>query len=173
MCNFSGKLIAWLDHELPEVEAVNVEWHVQQCAECRQSVSAYQEISVAFLGCYMGCYMSCYTGTMPARPARNRWGWVTAACGIAAAILLAIALSRRPVERLAVQLPPPPPAPMMAYERQVSEKPARRVPRRSIPRPQWTPVEPMVEIAFPADAFFPPGAVPAGFSFIASIRFQE
>lgn len=169
MCNFSGKLIAWLDHELPEVEAVNVERHVQQCAECRGSVSAYQEISGAFLGCYLSCYM----GRIPARRGRYRWGWVAAAGGIAAAILLAVVLSRRPVERLAVQLPPPPPAPMMAYERQVSEKPARRVPRRSIPRPQWTPVEPMVEIAFPADAFFPPGAVPAGFSFIASVRFQE
>jgi hypothetical protein len=36
----------------------------------------------------------------------------------------------------------------------------------------WSPAEPTVEIALPADALFPPGAVPLGFSFIADVRPQ-
>ena len=32
--------------------------------------------------------------------------------------------------------------------------------------------EPVVEVALPADALFPPGAVPQGFSFIAEVRSQ-
>jgi hypothetical protein len=163
MCNYSGKLIAWLDHELAETAAVDVERHVGECAECRRAVHSYQEISRAFLNCME---------TGPARPGRNPLGWM-AATGIAAAILLVIVLGRRPAETLAVHPPSPPPAPMIAYERPVSEKPARRAAPKSIPKPQWSPVEPTVEVVLPADALFPPGAVPAGFSFIADVRFQQ
>ena len=42
MCDFSGKLIAWLDHEIPEGEAADVERHVQACAECRSRLETYQ-----------------------------------------------------------------------------------------------------------------------------------
>ena len=52
MCEYSGRLVAWLDRELPEEEATNVQWHVGQCAECRQAVSAYEKVSSAFLICY-------------------------------------------------------------------------------------------------------------------------
>ena len=40
------------DQELPDEEATNVEWHVGHCAECRKAVSAYEEVSGAFLVCY-------------------------------------------------------------------------------------------------------------------------
>jgi anti-sigma factor RsiW len=52
MCEYSGRLIAWLDRELPDQEATNVEWHVGQCAECRKAVSEYEDVSRAFLACY-------------------------------------------------------------------------------------------------------------------------
>ena len=52
MCEYSGRLIAWLDRELPDEEATNVAWHLGQCAECRQAVRAYEEVSGAFLACY-------------------------------------------------------------------------------------------------------------------------
>jgi len=165
MCDFSGKLIAWLDQELTATEAVEVERHVGHCAECRLAVRSYREISEAFLHCYVE--------TMTAQPGRKPWGWIAAAGGIAAAILLGIVLDQRPAETLAIQPPPPPPAPISAYETPVYEKPVRRA-AASMPivKPQWTPVEPTVEVALPADALFPPGAVPAGFSFIADIRPQ-
>ena len=35
MCDFSGKLVAWLDRELPAEEAADVERHLEACTECR------------------------------------------------------------------------------------------------------------------------------------------
>ncbi len=51
MCDYEGRLVAWLDGELPADEA-NVEWHIARCEECRRAVSAYEEISASFLDCY-------------------------------------------------------------------------------------------------------------------------
>ena len=48
MCDFSGRLIAWLDHELPDGEAADVSRHVQACAECGIRVEAYQQVSSSF-----------------------------------------------------------------------------------------------------------------------------
>src|SRR2546426_480463 len=48
MCNYSAKLIAWLDHELPENEASDLEQHVQGCAECRRLVGSYEATSDLF-----------------------------------------------------------------------------------------------------------------------------
>jgi len=180
MCDYAGKLIAWLDHELPDEEATNVEWHVRQCAECRKAVSAYEDVSRAFL--------ACYEATMVVRrePAGSRWFVI--ASGVAAAILLASVL---PPPRLE-QLPPRTlvvHAPAIALEKAPaseetshSEQPAATIAavhRRSRPTPlpaaapiplHWIPMERTVEVALPADALFPPGAVPPGFSFIADIR---
>ena len=35
MCDFPGRLVAWLDDEMPEGEAAEVQRHVQSCVECR------------------------------------------------------------------------------------------------------------------------------------------
>jgi anti-sigma factor RsiW len=167
MCEYSGRLIAWLDGELPDGEATNVEWHVGQCAECRKAVSEYREVSDAFLACYEGQMKH------PA-PKPHSWRWVAALAGLAAAIAAIIVLAQPPAEKLAFHPPSPrPPAPelIMASAR-------ARIPlsRRAIPAPTrhpWTPEEPVVEVALPADALFPPGAVPEGVSFIADVRFQQ
>jgi anti-sigma factor RsiW len=45
MCDFPGKLIAWLDHELPDGEAADVRRHIEGCVECRSRVAAYQQVS--------------------------------------------------------------------------------------------------------------------------------
>jgi Putative zinc-finger len=166
MCNFSGKLIAWLDHELTEAEAINVAWHVRQCAECRHAVGSYQEISGAFL--------DCCAGALPAQRARSPWIWTGIAGATAAAILLAAVLTRSRPEQLPT-LPPAMPAPAIAFEKTPARMLVARVRHKPRPRPirtQWIAEEPTVEIALPADALFPPGAVPAGFSFIADIRPQ-
>src|SRR5258708_16594855 len=48
MCNFSGKLVAWLDRELPENEAAEVDQHVRACAECRRCANEYEEAGRLF-----------------------------------------------------------------------------------------------------------------------------
>jgi hypothetical protein len=88
----------------------------------------------------------------------------------AAAILVVILLAPPPAEKLSFHLASPPPAPIVAVRERV------RVPHHAVAAPihrQWMAEEPTVEVALPADALFPPGAVPEGFSFIAQVRFQQ
>ena len=49
MCDFSGRLVAWMDRELPENEAADAERHLQDCSECRRRVDAYSQVSRAFI----------------------------------------------------------------------------------------------------------------------------
>jgi Putative zinc-finger len=169
MCEYSGRLIAWLDRDLPDDEATNVEWHAGQCAECRKAVSEYREVSDAFLTCYERQM------EQPApKPHSWRWGSALAGVAAAAAIVAIVVLAQPPVEKLSFHLPSPrPPAspPIMAAAR--ARVPLRRRPIPSPTRRPWTAEEPVVEVALPADALFPPGAVPEGFSFIADVRFQQ
>jgi hypothetical protein len=156
-----------MDRELAEAEAANVERHVRQCTECRRAVVSYRDISGAFLDCYVGA--------MPAQRTRIPWIWAGVAGAAAAAILLAAVLARPGPERLPT-LPPAMRAPAIAFEKTPTRMVvirARRQPRPKPIRTQWIAAEPTVEIALPADALFPPGAVPAGFSFIADVRFQQ
>ena len=48
MCELTERLIAWLDHELPENEARDVERHIQACAECRSRLDTYKEVDRVF-----------------------------------------------------------------------------------------------------------------------------
>jgi hypothetical protein len=188
MCEYSGRLIAWLDHELPDEEATNVEWHLGRCAECRQAASAYEEVSGAFLDCYEASYRETAVTVQPRRRAsmyRKASSWTMGGVAAAAAILVAILLAQPRPEKLSIQLPSPPHAPPMAFERPrvpiigdgwrdrwraSSSVSSRLNPAPSPVRSQWIAVEPTVEVALPADALFPPGAVPPGFSFIADVR---
>jgi hypothetical protein len=176
MCEYSGRLIAWLDNELldqelPDREATNVEWHVRHCAECQKAVNAYKEVSGAFLVCYQAA--------MVARP-RSRMKWQIAGGVAAAMAILALVLLARQqpqLEKFSVHLPSPAHAPTMAFEKSAPPAPAVAVRlQRAAPAPmhsQWMAEEPVVEVALPADALFPPGAVPQGFSFIAEVRFHQ
>jgi hypothetical protein len=163
MCEYSGRLIAWLDHELPGEEAANVERHVGQCAECRHAMREYEEVSAAFL--------MCYEAAITVEGRRKTPLWVLGGIA-AAAVLVAILLAQPRAQSLALvpQSPRPP-----AFALQIVETPRRivAVRRRRRPAPiqsQWIAVEPTIEVALPADALFPPGAVPLGFSFIADVR---
>ena len=48
MCDFSEKLIAWLDGEVPTDEASDLERHLKGCCECRNSLAAYKRMSAEF-----------------------------------------------------------------------------------------------------------------------------
>ena len=49
MCDFSGRLVAWMDRELPDNEAADAEQHVRECSECRRRVDGYKQVSRAFV----------------------------------------------------------------------------------------------------------------------------
>jgi hypothetical protein len=171
MCEYSGRLIAWLDRELPDQEGIDVESHVERCAECRKAVSAYQEVSAAFL--------SCYQAAMIARPRRNLPWLASAGVAAAAAVIAGILLVQPRLEKLPIRLPSPPHAPAMAFEKPAPPPPAMAVRLRPAMAPAppihqpWIANEPVVEISLPADALFPPGAVPQGFHYIADVHFQQ
>src|SRR3984957_19561076 len=119
MCEYSGRLIAWLDRELPDQEGIDVESHVERCAECRTEVSAYEEVSSAFL--------SCYQAAMIARPRRNLPWLASAGVGGGAAIVAGILLVQPRLEKLPIRLPSLPHAPAMAFEKPAPPPPAMAV----------------------------------------------
>jgi len=166
MCEFSGNLIAWMDGELLDGQAAKIEEHLAGCPECQEAVIAYREVSDGFL--------DCYAAEIARERPKVRYRAAASVAGVAAAIVLAFVLWPRSVERLALRQPPPPPAPATAFAR-----PARQVARslhgprlKPVPRREWIVEAPTVEVALPAEALFPPGAVPPGFSFIADVRTQ-
>ena len=170
MCEYSRRLVAWLDHELPDGEATNVERHVAHCAECRQAATRYAEVSGAFLDCYE---------TAIVLPRSRNWRAWTFGSVAAAAVIAAIVIVLPRTETLSIHVPAPPPAPSIAFETFRTNEPIRPALTRpaitpvvvhAAARPQWIALEPTVEVALPADALFPPGAVPQGFSFIADVR---
>src|ERR1700678_2794532 len=119
MCEYSGRLIAWLDRELPDQEGIDVESHVGRCAECRKAVSAYEEVSSAFL--------TCYQAAMIARPRRNAPWRASVGVAAAAALVAGILLVQPRLEKLPIRLPSPPHAPAMAFEKAAPPAPAMAV----------------------------------------------
>lgn len=213
MCDFSGKLIAWMDRELPATEDAEMARHLNACAKCRELLEACERASGAF-DAYCETVFAAQTQRRPPR-------WLPAAgvaAGIAAAAAIA-ALLMLPHHRVS-QVPPrpsppvtspqvtaqPPQAPLApppaahaqrvvsstrvahpalapvspslrqfassasARSRNNREAASSAPPQSSQPRNLSPfPAEPPIEIAIPADAMFPPGAVPPGTSFIADV----
>ena len=187
MCNLSGKIVPWLDHELPEAEAEDMERHVGSCAECRSSVTACREASNLF---------DEYCEAVVASKARRRTipAWMPLVAGAAVtatvgALLLAFVPAR--VEQLpaysqvasspsALVLKAGPLGPVKKNEPQSQLKPERRAvqhpgrgPVRSEPvrseEENWVVSGQAIQITIPGDAMFPPGAVPDGVNFVADL----
>ena len=90
MCDFSGKLIAWMDGELAASEAATVEGHLDSCAECQSRLASYRWASGSF-----AAYCEAAATSVIAPRARLRvpqWGF--AAAGAAAAIALLLFVPR-------------------------------------------------------------------------------
>jgi anti-sigma factor RsiW len=168
MCDVQGKLVAWLDEELPQEEAAEVARHVEGCAECRSEREAYERVSSTF-----DAYCE---AVVAAKTHRRVPRWVPALAGavVAAAVVLFLSFPRARVE------PRPVPAPVAAALSVTALDPTT-VPGKKVRRPhppvahvqeqtaRWRPAESAVQIAIPADAMFPPGAMPEGMSFIAEV----
>jgi anti-sigma factor RsiW len=183
MCDFSGKLIAWLDHELPAEDAAEVGRHLEACSECRSVADAYKQVSAEFDAYCDEAFAS------NARRGVRRWAPVATATGaVAALVALFLVLPRTRVESPAFRAPEVMVAASPAVVVKVWSAPAspiRKVHRRQAAAPVQTekanagpvqrqnasfvPDEPVIQIAIPADEMFPPGAVPEGMHFAADL----
>jgi anti-sigma factor RsiW len=181
MCDFSGRLIAWLDRELPAEEAAEVELHLEACSECRSDVDAYKRVSGEF-----DAYCD-ETVASNVRPEELRWLPLVSATGaVAAALALFLVWPRTPVQPPTfhpLQESVAASAPDGAIVLPARVSPIRRVHRRQVVAPvqiqnvatvqnqdaYLLPNEPMIQIAIPADEMFPPGAVPEGMHFAADL----
>ena len=197
MCDFSPKLIAWMDRELPENEAAEIKSHLAACGACRKRLAAYQQASGAF-----DAYCEAFMAAQTRRPGASRWVLAAAGAGAiaAAAIAALFVLPRARVAQVRASVPASAAAPRSAIETnkaaRLVQQPAQRTTtklrhRSPAPAPQTEtarretpaaepraaaapaasafPAEPPIEIAIPADAMFPPGAVPPGVSFTADL----
>jgi hypothetical protein len=170
MCEYSGKLIAWLDRELANDEMAEIDRHISNCPECRSQVAAYEQVSKTF-DAYCAAMMTAKVRrTMPA------WAYPLSAAGIAAvAAGLFFFYPRTRVE------PPVVPhtigVPPTAIVYQTQPAPTKMIHRHYLPTPvqmpaqtaSWLPAEPAIQIAIPADSMFAPGAVPEGVTFTADV----
>ena len=173
MCDYSGKLVAWLDRELGNDEMSEVERHIGACNECQSRVETYRQVSASFDG-----YCDAVLLAKPRQ--KGLPGWVpavTTAAAVAIAATLVFVLLRPRVEPPAippsvqVQAPrpvivvqkAPAPVPGKVAHRQ---RPVAQAPRQAA---SWQPTERAIQISIPAESMFPPGAVPEGVNFTADL----
>lgn len=193
MCDFSGKLIAWMDGELSEGEAVTTEAHVEACADCRSRLEVFRQVSDGF-----AAYCDAAVAVAGPQPKMSRSMFAVAGAAAALALLLIVlperltqtpqptkghsAVAVRTATSAAEVRPPAATAPGLSARRPkriptkapepastvnaVQRVVTARAPVRSL---ESAPAEGSVEIAIPVDAMFPPGAVPPGMSFTAEL----
>jgi Putative zinc-finger len=183
MCDYSGKLIAWLDRELPTDEAAELGRHVEACSQCRSNVDAYKRVSNE-----VDAYCDETIALSEQRRTHRSVVTVSAAGAVAALVALFLALPRTHVESPAVR--PPQAAAVTSPDvatnvMSVAASPIRSVHQRRAVAPAqkqkensasaqgqyayFQPDEPVVQIAIPAEEMFPPGAVPEGMHFAADL----
>ncbi len=180
MCNISARLMAWLDDELPEDEAADMEQHIRGCMECRSRVKGYEEAGKLF-----DAYCDAMVASRVGHPL-PRWTPVVAGgAAIAAAAALLLVFVPAPVDHLPLysQAAAPAPAlvrtaglsPVKRSERRSAVKRERRPVRSPVPESvhsegaNWRASGPAIQITIPGDAMFPPGAVPEGVDFVADL----
>jgi anti-sigma factor RsiW len=180
MCEFSGRLIAWLDRELPAEDAADVESHLESCAECRSSVEAYRQVTTAFDQYCDACSEAAMASVAGGK---RLMSWEAAALAAAAIAALLLFVARAHVQLSPIGAPAPlvgtsaaPHSNSAADGRQAGQpmnNSAEQTGRANASAQSYDasglPAEPAVEIAIPADAILPPGAVPEGVSFAADV----
>ena len=170
MCEFDGKLIAWLDGELPGDVADAIERHIGACAGCQERVNDYKQVNSAFV-----VYRDALArDRMP--PAKSPAAWLAIPVAIAAGLALFLLAPRHPVVHetqrpLAAARVSEMPKPSRDREEAVVKHKAvlRHRPRMPAQNAAWVPDVPMISIAIPADALFAPGAIPDGIDFLADL----
>jgi hypothetical protein len=165
MCNFSGKLVAWMDRELSDNEAVDVERHVRDCSECRGRVGAYREVSRLFV-------TYCDAAAKGATTRRKLPRWVPVLSSAVAVAVLLLIFRPASIKQIPVPARVADASPSMVPE--TAPRPVKKAHRRQVtpvktPQATWAFAEPFIQIAIPAEAMFAPGAVPEGLTYIADL----
>lgn len=174
MCDIQAKLIPWLDCELSPDEAAGVDRHVRGCQECRVRLATYKQVSET-IDIYCDAVVA-------AKTPRGSSRWVTVlASAVMAAVAMFLVLPQRRVEprpvltptatvtsasAISVPLPAPHPAEPAPRKMIRGRHSGPTLRERAV---KWRPSETAVQIAIPADAMFPPGAMPQGMNFIAEL----
>jgi len=170
MCDVSGKLVAWMDGELTENEAADVEQHVRDCSGCRNRVEAYGEVSRLVV-----TYCDAAAAT---RPRRKLPRWVPALAGAVALAALLVFIFRptvvkpmpivaRAADRAPASVPEAGSTPIKVKAKTVHRR-HEGVTRRN-PNTDWAFADPAFQIVIPAEAMFAPGALPEGTFFRADL----
>jgi hypothetical protein len=175
MCDFSGRLIAWMDCELEANEAAVLGRHVRACAECRERVAAYEDVSRGFAAyCDVVLETAMVTKIHRKLP---RWVPVVAGAAAVAAVVLVLALQPRSVKPIPVVSrvaeARPPIAPKTATNTPNPVQRRHAAAHRKTQTANWAVAEPAIQIAIPGDAMFPPGAVPEGVNFVANLSLAD
>src|SRR5258708_2841996 len=169
MCDVQAKLVAWRDQEVSSDEAACVKRHVEGCQECRSRLAAYEQVSETF---------DVFCDAVVAATTRRRVPrWVPMlASAVAAAVVMFLTFPRTRIEPPPVLIPTITAASVpVSAPPEVEPAPYKRIRRRHPVAPvqvraaKWQPMETAVEIAIPAEAMFPPGAMPKGLNFIAEL----
>src|SRR6267154_4273617 len=180
MCDAENNLVAWLDGELSVEQAASVERHVSVCEECRGRIAVFRRVSES-----VDLYCGAVTAAN-ARPHVPRWAKPVLAFGGAAAIVLFVVVPRNSVPPPPVLTPTIADASTIARNSAATISAAETSPRSAKLRgtihqrphvgsavnaetSKWQPNESAVQIAIPADAVFPSGAMPKGLHFVAEL----
>jgi hypothetical protein len=174
MCDVQAKLIPWLDRELSPDEAAGVDRHVKGCQQCRGRLATYKQVSEN-INVYCDAVLAAKT-----LRGFSRWVPVLASAVMAAVVMFLIVPRRRvgppPVltpaaavtSASAMSIPLPAPHPVEPAPRTMIRRRHAGPTLRELAA-KWRPSETAVQIAIPADAMFPPGAMPQGMNFIAEL----
>lgn len=168
MCEFSAKLIAWMDGELPLDEAGCVEEHLESCVECPARLAAYRQVAAGFEA-------YCDAAMTSSRPRRGHAWFRAAGAAIAAGIMLVLLVPRPRPDKLILPSLPTAQPPAIALRPTPIRVPATQRARQAklaAKRPAQQLGEPEMQIVLPADAIFPPGALPDGFEFVANVSIE-
>jgi hypothetical protein len=176
MCDYSGKLVAWIDGELIGDQMIDLQRHSEECGECRTYLAKYQQVSKTF---------DEYCLAVTTLNTRSRKSSLVAALRAVASVALAASLAmvwlgprfvspRDSMPPTVATVPAAhvetPPAPSETVHRHHAV-PHRNAQTTSSLRPEALslPGEPAIQIAIPAESMFPPGSVPEGVSFTADV----
>jgi anti-sigma factor RsiW len=200
MCEYSGRLVAWMDREVEASEAAEIERHVRACAECRSCVAEFERVS--------GAFEEYCEAVVKSKEDRNAIRLEPVLWAAAAAIVLAVMLvypkrgvappKQQPSMTAAARTDSSPTVTPKATgnvgipfepDRHTARPKATASAKRgaTFPRPclgqgcapekavgqtpnmNWAADDPAIQIAIPAEAMFPPGAMPEGVNFVADV----
>ena len=178
MCNYSGQLIAWMDDELTAHESAAVDRHLLSCGECQSRVKAYENISHL-----LTAYTHAASTEAPPRRTQPHWLPALAAAALVATVLFIIHNASNKQTPVAVRTVAVTPLPAVETARVRSPVEIRgsRIKATTSQKPRHahsgtaddgsaaTFADSSIQITIPADAMFPPGAIPEGVTFVANV----